>query len=269
MSREDLLRGLPRRPVPSAGGGLAAASAGPHLARHRPALDDDPLGGGRVDRSAVGVADDVGHAADQDGVQPLGQGGGARAAGLEVLGAALHHLGVVDLGELRIDPASVVRGSNQGGAQEPVAGLAHWLALAVGLAGSIRNSPRSTTPRWWSAAPSTSRPAAWSPPTWPSGCTPSWSAACPTSSATPTALRSTRPPLTGSSSRAGRCRSRCGPADAAASPPPAEGTGRRGRPLSKSSRDMSGQTRVAPTNEAAFPVGHPRRRSRSRSSALR
>src|SRR5664280_512132 len=31
MSREDLLRGLPRRPVPSAGGGLAAASAGPHL----------------------------------------------------------------------------------------------------------------------------------------------------------------------------------------------------------------------------------------------
>src|SRR5664280_2006033 len=31
MSREDLLRGLPRRPVPSTGGGLAAASAGPHL----------------------------------------------------------------------------------------------------------------------------------------------------------------------------------------------------------------------------------------------
>src|SRR5450759_3243036 len=62
MSREDLLRGLPRRPVPSAGGGLAAASAGPHLERDRPALDDDPLGGGRVDRSAVGVADDVGHA---------------------------------------------------------------------------------------------------------------------------------------------------------------------------------------------------------------
>src|SRR5450759_2123781 len=70
MSREDLLRGLPRRPVPSAGGGLAAASAGPHLERHRPALDDDPLGGGRVDRSAVGVADDRGPAADQDSVQP-------------------------------------------------------------------------------------------------------------------------------------------------------------------------------------------------------
>src|SRR5664280_1022183 len=45
------------------------------------------------------------------------------------------HLGVVDLRELRVGPASVVRGSDQGGAQQPVAGLAHWLALAVGLAG--------------------------------------------------------------------------------------------------------------------------------------
>src|SRR5664280_1884189 len=53
----------------------------------------------------------------------------------QVLGAALHHLGVVDLRELRVGPAGVVRGPDQGGAQQPVAGLAHWLALAVGLAG--------------------------------------------------------------------------------------------------------------------------------------
>jgi hypothetical protein len=31
----------------------------------------------------------------------------------------------------------------------------------------------------------------------------------------------------------------------------------------------AGKPRVAPTNDAAFPAGHPRRRSRSRSSALR
>src|SRR5450759_2525259 len=57
IAAEDVRRGRPPR-----------SSAGPHLERDRPALDDDPLGGGRVDRSAVGVADDVGHAADQDGM---------------------------------------------------------------------------------------------------------------------------------------------------------------------------------------------------------
>src|SRR5664280_2264167 len=158
MSREDLLRGLPRRPVPSAGGGLAAASAGPHLERHRPALDDDPLGGGRVDRSAVGVADDVGHAADQDGMQPFGQVGGDDAAGLEVLGAALDHLGVVDLGELRIDPASVVR-SPELDALLAAAGVplvwnekaARYVAKqalvsgVTGLVSTTRRAPRATT----------------------------------------------------------------------------------------------------------------------------
>src|SRR5664280_1870323 len=115
MSRVDLVRGLPRlgprcRRPPLSGGGLAAAPAGPDLERDGPALGDDPLGRGRVDGTAVGVADDVGHAADQDRMQPFGQVGSDDAAGLEVLGAALDHLGVVDLRELRVGPAGVVRG---------------------------------------------------------------------------------------------------------------------------------------------------------------
>jgi hypothetical protein len=49
--------------------------------------------------------------------------------------AAFDHLQVVDAGQLRVDAAGVVGGADQGGPQQPIAGLADRLAFAVGLAG--------------------------------------------------------------------------------------------------------------------------------------
>src|SRR6478672_5371788 len=111
MSGEDVLRGLPR---PAAGFGFAAAAAGADLAGHGPVFGDDLFGGGRVDGGAVGVADDVGHAAHEHRVESFGQVRGDHAAGFEVLGAAFDHLHVVDLGELGVVAAGVVRGADQG-----------------------------------------------------------------------------------------------------------------------------------------------------------
>ena len=109
-------------------------------------------------------------------------------------------------------------------------------------ANRTRSWPRSTTRRWSNAAPSTSRPAAWSPRTWPNGLGRACTAACPTSSATPTAPRSPRPGQSGSSPSSGPCpaevRARRRSRKSHAGPRPAE----RGRPLSKSTRDMTGQT---------------------------
>ena len=53
----------------------------------------------------------------QDGPGALGQVGGDHADRAEVVFAALHHLQVVDAGQLRVDPAGVVGGADQGGAQ--------------------------------------------------------------------------------------------------------------------------------------------------------
>jgi hypothetical protein len=63
---------------------------------------DDLFGLVRGDRGAVGVADDVRHAAVHDGPEPFGEAGSHDAAGLEVLGAAFGHLLVVDPGELGV-----------------------------------------------------------------------------------------------------------------------------------------------------------------------
>ena len=52
-----------------------------------------------------------------------------------MIGAALGHLLVVDPGELGILAAGSVGGAEQRGAQQRRAGLAHRLALAVGVAG--------------------------------------------------------------------------------------------------------------------------------------
>jgi transposase len=61
-----------------------------------------------------------------------------------------------------------------------------------------------------------------------------------------------------SSSRIGRSPLTCAPADAPARPR------RRGRSLSKSSPDMTGQAHEAPTNEATFPTPDRRRATRAR-----
>jgi hypothetical protein len=64
--------------------------------------------------------------------------GGDHADRPQMVFAALDHLGVVDAGELGVASAGVVGGADQGGAQQPVAGLAEGLAFAVDLAGLRR-----------------------------------------------------------------------------------------------------------------------------------
>ena len=55
-----------------------------------------------VDGSAVGVADDVGHAAVHHGPEPFGEVGGDDAERAEVVLASFDHLQVVDAGELGV-----------------------------------------------------------------------------------------------------------------------------------------------------------------------
>src|SRR5215471_76397 len=124
---EGRLRGLPRY--------LAAAAAFADLFGHGPAFGDDLLGFGGGGGVAVVVADHIRGAAVQDGPGPFGEVPGDDAAGLEVVGAAFGHLGVVDLGELGVLAAGGVGGAVERGAQQGGSGLAHGLALAVGLAG--------------------------------------------------------------------------------------------------------------------------------------
>jgi hypothetical protein len=54
---------------------------------------------------------------------------------------------VVEAGQLGIDAAGVVGGADQGGPQQPVAGLADRLAFAVGLAGLRRLGARPVKAR--------------------------------------------------------------------------------------------------------------------------
>ena len=56
--------------------------------------------------------------------------GGDHADRAEMVFAALHHLQVVDAGQLRVDAAGVVGGALQGGPQQPIARLADRLAFA-------------------------------------------------------------------------------------------------------------------------------------------
>jgi hypothetical protein len=61
--------------------------------------------------------------------------GGDHADRAKVVFATLDHLDVVAAGQLRVDAAGMVGGAVKGGPQQPVAGLADGLALAVGVAG--------------------------------------------------------------------------------------------------------------------------------------
>jgi hypothetical protein len=137
MSGEDLLRGLP----------LPVASLLADLFGHGPVLGDDLLGLGGGDRRAVGVADHIWHVPVHDHPGPLGQVRGDHAHRAEVVFAALDHLQVVEAGQLGIGAAGVVGGADQGGAQQPVAGLGDGLALAVGVAGLRRLGARPVKDR--------------------------------------------------------------------------------------------------------------------------
>src|SRR5215467_3433722 len=128
MSCEDLVRGLPRLCF----SGPAACS---DVVGNGPLLGDDRLGLGGCDRGSVGVGDVVGHAPVQHGPGPFGQPGGHDAEGLEVVGAAVDQLRVVDLGQLRVLFAGVVGGPDQGGTGQPGSGFGDGLAFAVGVAG--------------------------------------------------------------------------------------------------------------------------------------
>jgi DNA-binding CsgD family transcriptional regulator len=90
------------------------------------------LGAGR---RPVEIADRVGVAAGKGQPGAFGETGRHHAQCREVGGAAFGHLRVVDRGELRVDLPGGVRGLDQLGSQGPVAGLAHGLALAVGVTG--------------------------------------------------------------------------------------------------------------------------------------
>ena len=125
MSLQDLLRGLP----------LLAAPPPADLFGNGETLGDDGLGLLSSDWGAVGVAEHLGHPSVHDRPSPFSEVGGDHADRAEMVFAAFDHLQVVDAGQLRVDPAGVVGGADQGGAQQPVAGLADRLAFAVGLAG--------------------------------------------------------------------------------------------------------------------------------------
>src|SRR6185437_12966685 len=88
------LRGLPRY--------LAVAAAFADLFGHGPAVGDDLLRLGGGDRVALVVADLIGGAAVQDRPGAFSEVPGDDAAGLQVSGAALGHLHVVDPGELGV-----------------------------------------------------------------------------------------------------------------------------------------------------------------------
>jgi hypothetical protein len=124
MSLQDLLRGLP----------LPAAPPAADLFGDGPVVRDDLLGLLGSDRSAVGVPEHLGHPSVHDRPGPFSEVGSDHTDRAEMVLAAFDHLQVVAAGQLRVDPAGVVGGAVQGGAQQPVAGLADRLAFAVGLA---------------------------------------------------------------------------------------------------------------------------------------
>jgi len=83
-------------------------------------------------------------AAVEHGPGAFGEVAGDGAAGFEVGGAAFGHLQVVDPGELGVLAAGGVGGAGEGGAQQGGPGLAHRLALAVGLARFAGRGARPT-----------------------------------------------------------------------------------------------------------------------------
>src|SRR5664279_1755564 len=135
---------LAEGPSPTAAGGwllsrfpagcLAAAASAADLVGDGEVPRDDPFRLFRGDRCAVDIADDVRHLPVHHGPGPFSERAGDHAQRLEVLGAAFDHLRVVDPGQLRVLPAGVVGGPDQGGPQQGGTGLAHWctiLALTV------------------------------------------------------------------------------------------------------------------------------------------
>ena len=88
---DDAVLGKVAPCMPPGSGGLGglplllAAAAGSDLGGDGPVLGDDGFGLGGVDRAAVGVADDVGHAAVHDSPGPFGEVGGHDAEGAEVV----------------------------------------------------------------------------------------------------------------------------------------------------------------------------------------
>src|SRR5918994_390819 len=104
-----------------------------------------------------------------------------------------------------------------------------WSAPPTTPAAKTPSWPAATGSRWSSAARTTSGRCAWSPPIWASGPGRSWTAAPPMSSATPTVSPSPPPRPRPSSPSSGPCQRRSANGGA---------TGR-GRPLNKSTQDMS------------------------------
>ena len=132
MSCVDLVRGLPRS-------GLVAAPAAAHLPADSPLLGDDLLGFVGGDRGAVGVADDIRHAALHDRPQSFRRPGRDHAACLEVVGAAFDHLLVVDAGQLGVLLAA------QSAARMRVARVSREPALDIGAAAHGQAGGRALT----------------------------------------------------------------------------------------------------------------------------
>src|SRR6266700_212257 len=113
----DLVRGLPTL-LP----GLPATATLAHLVGHLPA-GSEGLGLRGRDQRAVDVAELVGGAASENRPGALAQVGGDDAEGLEMAGAALDDLDVVEAGELGVEVAGGLGGAQQGGAEQARAGL--------------------------------------------------------------------------------------------------------------------------------------------------
>jgi len=101
---------------------LAAAAPPADLVGDGEILRDDLFGLFRGDRCAVDIADDVRHLPVHDGPRPFGCSGDD-AQRVKVLGAAFHHLRVVDPRQLRVLFTGIVGGPDQGGPQQVITGL--------------------------------------------------------------------------------------------------------------------------------------------------
>jgi Transposase len=136
--------------------------------------------------------------------------------------AASHKRRVKDLVH-QLLPASPSAGPATGRSEPP------WSVPPTTPAAKTPSWPASTGPRWCNAARTTWGRCVWSPLTWPSGPGWSWTAARPMWSATPTVSPSPPNRPRPSSPSAGPCPNRSA----------GGGATRRGRPLNKSSPDMS------------------------------
>jgi hypothetical protein len=94
------------------------------------------------DGAAVGVGDDVGHAATHDHPGALGEVGGDDAEGAEVAFASFDHLHPVDAGELGFLLAGGVGGLGRTTSHHLASGVGRRLAGAGGaLAGQVCARP--------------------------------------------------------------------------------------------------------------------------------